>query len=148
MAIVVHLRPNDEKLAYGRDEALIFLNQILRMAPDVAVQIAHLAGETGNELAVGDQALAAFADAIETGDPRTSQLWFDVTQVATARTGPARAAVIVKRIRQLGAQRVLHGSDAPIPNNSPRENWAAFRALPLTDAEFQIIASNIPPYMR
>jgi hypothetical protein len=25
---------------------------------------------------------------------------------------------------------------------------AAFRKLPLTDAEFQIIATNVPPYLR
>ena len=27
-------------------------------------------------------------------------------------------------------------------------SWAAFRALPLTEAEFQVIASNIAPYLR
>lgn len=77
---------------------VVFLNEILPAAPDVAVQIAHMAGETGNEQAVADQALAVFVDAIAKGEPRTRRLWFDVTQVATARTGPDRAAVIVKRI--------------------------------------------------
>lgn len=148
MAVVVHLRPSDESIAYGRTEALIFLNEVLSGAPDIAVQIAHMAGETGNESAVGDQALSVFADAIATGDPRSRRLWFDVTQVARPTTGPERAAVIARRIRQLGIDRVLFGSDAPTPDNLPRDNWAAFRRLPLTDAEFQAISSNIPPYIQ
>jgi hypothetical protein len=30
----------------------------------------------------------------------------------------------------------------------PRLTWAAFRKLPLTDAEFRAIESNVAPYMR
>ena len=40
------------------------------------------------------------------------------------------------------------GSDAATGGNlPPRESWADFRKLPLTDAEFQTIASNVAPYM-
>jgi hypothetical protein len=32
---------------------------------------------------------------------------------------------------------------------TPRDAWAALRRLlPLTDAEFRAIASNVPPYMQ
>lgn len=34
------------------------------------------------------------------------------------------------------------------PNPAPREAWAAFRQLPLSDAAFRTIASNVAPYMR
>jgi predicted TIM-barrel fold metal-dependent hydrolase len=45
MPIVVHMRATiSEKLPYGADEARIFLNEMLPAAPDVPVQIAHLAG--------------------------------------------------------------------------------------------------------
>ena len=45
MAIVVHMHANiDHHRPYGAKEALIFLEQLLPEAPDVIVQIAHLAG--------------------------------------------------------------------------------------------------------
>ena len=31
---------------------------------------------------------------------------------------------------------------------APREAWAAFRRLPLTDKEFLTIAANVAPYLR
>src|SRR5690348_9462678 len=48
MAIVVHMHANiDHHRPYGAKEARIFLEQILPEAPDVTVQIAHLAGGGG-----------------------------------------------------------------------------------------------------
>ena len=149
MAIVVHTRASvTAKMRYGRDEALIFLNEMLPSAPDVAVQIAHLTGAGGYEMPAQDDALQVFIEAIGKGDARTRQLWFDVTTVVTAKTSPQQGALIAERIRAIDVQRVLYGSDAAVPGNSPRDGWKYFRALPLTGAEFEMIASNVPPYMR
>jgi predicted TIM-barrel fold metal-dependent hydrolase len=115
----------------------------------VDVQIAHLAGSGGYEVPAGDQALQVFVDAIARKDPRAQQLWFDVTTVVMPKTPPEVAVLIARRIRELGVQRVLFGSDAPTEDSvAPKAAWAAFRTLPLTEAEFQTIASNMPPYMR
>ncbi len=57
-------------------------------------------------------------------------------------------ALIARRIRELGVDRVLYGSDAAVPGNRPREGWASFRTLPLSEAEFRAIAGNVAPYMR
>jgi hypothetical protein len=66
-----------------------------------------------------------------------------------AKTTPEEAALIVRRLREIGVGRILYGSDAPVPGNaSPRDGWKYFRALPLTEAAFKAIASNVPPYMR
>jgi hypothetical protein len=44
---------------------------------------------------------------------------------------------------------VLYGSDAATGDNlRPREGWAAFRRLPLTNEEFRTIATNVAPYLR
>ena len=53
------------------------------------------------------------------------------------------------RIRQIGVERVLYGSDAAAsPLTYPKAGWSAFRRLPLSEAEFRVIANNIAPYMR
>jgi predicted TIM-barrel fold metal-dependent hydrolase len=151
MPIVVHMRASlTAKLAYGRDEAVIFLNELVPAAPDVVIQIAHLAGAGAPTDTAADQALSVFIQAIANGDLRTKQLYFDATGVwPTAKTTPEEAAAIVARIRQLGVQRVLYGSDGATGGNlTPREGWAALRKLPLTDAEFRTIAGNVPPYLR
>ena len=147
MAIVVHMRANTSQ-PMGREEALVFLNQLLPAAPDVTVQIGHMGGAGGVEPAVFDGVLGVFVDAIEKGDPRTKNLWFDVTSVARLNTTPEEAARIAERIRQIGVQRVLFGSDAPVTNNLPRVTVAAFRKVALTDAEFRTIENNVAPYLR
>src|SRR5918994_4583767 len=150
MAIVAHMRTSiSAKIPYGADEARIFLNEIRPAAPDVPIQIAHLAGAGGYADPLVDQALSVFVEAIEKGDARTKNLFFDVTTVVLPKASPEQLTLMAKRLRQLGLQRILYGSDAAAGGNlPPREGWAAFRRLPLTDAEFQIIAANIPPNMR
>ena len=146
--IVVHMRASiSGRLRYGRDEARIFLDSILPAAPDIPVQIAHLAGAGGYD-ATTDSALSVFVDAVARRDPRAQQLWFDVTTVARDATD-ADAKLNAARIQQLGVNRILFGSDAATGGNKPpREAWAEFLKLPLTTAEFRTIASNVAPYMR
>ncbi|OLC02432.1 MAG: hypothetical protein AUH78_12295 [Gemmatimonadetes bacterium 13_1_40CM_4_69_8] len=76
-------------------------------------------------------------------------LYFDVTSVVGFDISAPSAKLIATRLRQLGLDRVLYGSDAASGGNlAPREGWAAFRQLPLSDAEFRTIENNIAPYMR
>jgi len=148
MAIVIHMRASiSRQLPYGRTEAQIFLDSILTAAPDVPVQIAHLAGAGGYD-STTDEALSVFVEAIARHDPRARQLWFDVTTVARNAT-PEDAKLLATRIRQLGVERVLYGTDAAAGGNlAPRESWAEFLKVPLTEAEFRTIANNVAPYMR
>jgi predicted TIM-barrel fold metal-dependent hydrolase len=148
MPIVIHMRSSiSAGFRYGREEARIFFDSILPAAPDIPVQIAHLAG-AGTFDAKADSALSVFVEAIARKDPRTTNLWFDVTTVDRGLS-PAGAQLLATRIRQLGIQRVLWGSDAATGGNlPPGKAWAEFRKVPLTAAEFQTIASNVAPYMR
>ena len=150
MPIVVHMRASfGAKLPYGRDEALIFLNEMMPAAPDVVIQIAHLAAGGAPSDPAADQALDVFIEAIARGDSRATRIYFDAPSVApTVTLTPEAAAAIASRIRRLGVQRVLFGSDASTGGLTPRVAWDAFRRLPLTEAEFLTIAANVPPYMR
>ena len=151
MAIVVHMRASiSKKRPYGPVHARAFLEQLLPAAPDIPVQVAHLAGTgPGYEDPAADSVMAVLAEAVEKRDPRTRRLWFDVTTVVDRNISAASAALVARRIRQVGVDRILYGSDAAVRDNlRPREGWAAFRRLPLTDREFEAIAGNVAPYLR
>ena len=151
MPIVAHLRANiSKKRPYGPIQTRAFLEQVLPVAPDILIQVAHLAGTgPGYEDPPADSVMAVLAEAVAKGDPRTRRLFFDVTSVVDRNISPVNAALVAKRIRQVGAERVLYGTDAAVGDNlRPRESWAAFRRLPLTDAEFERIARNEAPYLR
>jgi len=112
------------------------------------VQIAHLAGSGGYD-AETDSVLSVFADAIARHDARMKHVWFDATGVVQPEMASHELEQIAARIRQIGVERVLYGSDAAAsPLAYPRAGWAAFRRLPLSEAEFRAIANNITPYMR
>jgi predicted TIM-barrel fold metal-dependent hydrolase len=148
MAIVVHMHASvNKKRPYGRAEAEIFLNDLLTSAPDMPVQIAHFAG-AGTYDDSTDHAIAVFADAIDKRDPRTAHVYFDASLSGLRDMPEERKKLIVARIRQIGVDRILFGSDAPFPDIGPRAYWALFRTLPLSDVELLTIANNVAPYMR
>ena len=148
MAIVVHMHANiDHHRPYGAKEARIFLEQILPEAPDATVQIAHLAGGGGYDDPTIDSALSVFVQAIERKDPRMKNVYFDACGIAIPGMWEDKAGLIAKRIRQIGIQRVLYGSDAPTPDNLPKAALKRFHGLPLTQDEFRTIENNIAPYV-
>lgn len=149
MAIVVHMHTSfDMKRRYGADQARVFLNELLPAAPDIPVQIAHLAGGGGFD-ADTDAAVGVFTEAIAKHDPRMKNVWFDANVMVGQDMPADQMQQIVRRIRQIGIDRVLYGSDtAASPASYPKTEWVAFRRLPLTEDEVRTIANNIAPYMR
>jgi predicted TIM-barrel fold metal-dependent hydrolase len=134
LPMIIHVRPGND---YGREEAEIFLRQLVAAAPDVPIQIAHLwGGET-----FAPEALAVYADAVASGDPAARNLFFDVSGT-WSYSKPEDMAEIVRRMRQIGMDRLLYASDAP-----PDEAWKALREqVPLTPAELEALAGNRAPY--
>ena len=150
MALVVHMRSSvSRKRPHGANEARIFLNDVLPAAPDVTVQIAHLTGAGGYDDPGTDQALGVFVAAIAKQEPRMKNVYFDVSGVCGLGDWVPKVNLIATRIRELGVERVLYGSDGAGGGNlTPREAWAVFRQLPLSDEEFRTIRGNIAPYLR
>ena len=151
MAIVVHMRASiRNKRPYGAPEAQAFLDKVLPSAPDVPVQVAHLAGTgPGFDDPPARAVLATLAEAMEQRHPATRKLWFDVASIAQDDTMPQDAAELAKRLRQIGMGRVLYGTDSAQGENlRPRAAWAAFRKLPWSEAEFKQVAENVAPYFR
>lgn len=144
LGIVAHLWTDPAFEKEGRAHAEVFLDQLLPAAPDVPVQIAHMAGGGRST----DQALAVFADAIAKGDPRTKNVYFDVATL-TGGQSDAGLAKDAARMRQIGLDRIVYGTDTAPPNPPVKRSWATFRAfMPLTDEELNQIARNVVPYMK
>ena len=149
MAIAVHMHSTvNLKRPYGAEQARMFLGELLPVAPDITVQIAHLAGAGGYDEVATDDAVGVFVDAVKRRDPRMTRVYFDASGVAGLGNWQERAALIAQRMRELGLGRILYGSDAPVPGNLPVDVLAKFRQLPLSKAEFQTIESNVAPYLK
>lgn len=152
MPIIAHIRSSISRaLPYGAAEARIILEQLLPAAPDVSVQIAHLAGAGGYADTTIDAAMSVFVEAFTQRDPRVRNVHFDVATVVGR--GPEindrTARLVAQRIREIGVERFFFGSDAASPPNLvPRDAWALFRKLPLTPREFTTIATNVAPYFQ
>jgi predicted TIM-barrel fold metal-dependent hydrolase len=147
MPIVVHMHASiDMKRKYGADQARVFINELLPAAADVPVQIAHLAGAGGYD-DVTDSALGVFTNAMAK-HARMKNVWFDASAVAQPDMPTPELQRIAGRIRQIGVDRVLFGSDAATSAQAyPKAAWETFQRLPLTSAELRIIAGNVAPYM-
>jgi predicted TIM-barrel fold metal-dependent hydrolase len=151
MAIAIHMRASISlKRPYGEVQARALMEQLMPEVPDTMVQVAHLAGAgPGYDDPPANEVMRVFAEAAARKDPNTRKLYFDVASSATPDITPAQAPEMVERFRMVGADKILYGSDAATPGNmKPREAWAAFRALPLSAAEFAQIAANVAPYLR
>jgi len=148
MAIVIHMRSSvTMHRPYGAREVHAFLDDVLPSAPDVIVQIAHLAG-AGEYDDSQDAALSVFVNAVARHDRRMAHVLFDVSGEAGYGDWKAKARLIASRIRQLGMQRILFGADGSIGDSlKPREAWQAFLELPLLPEEFRVIAENVAPYL-
>ena len=120
------------------------------MNANITVQIAHLAGSgPGYDDPRADAALEVYIGAIAKHDPRTKNLWFDLTSNANSANSPEKSALLAKRIRSIGVKRVLYGTDVTIgPFLSPRDSWAEVCRLDLSDKEIKTVAKNKAPYLR
>ncbi len=150
MAIIVHMRASiSKKRPYGPEQARLFL-ELLSFAPDIPVQIAHLASSgPGYDDPPGHTVIKVLADAVAKKDSRTRKLWFDVATNVHPTNSAEVSELLVKLIRQIGVKRILYGTDSALGNNLlPRESWAAFRQLKLSKKEIQTIAGNVAPYFR
>jgi len=128
---------------YGAEDAQILLDKLVPLARDIEIIIAHLGASSPGYPAQNDEVMAVFAAAAERKDPRMANLYFDVAANITAEMTPAVAALAAQRMRQVGMQRVLYGSDLTPPGGSVSKGWEIFRTtLPLTAAELQQIANN------
>ena len=146
--VLVHMRARGGS-NYGEEEAHLFLDKLVASAPDVEIVVAHFGASGPGYPPQNDEVMAVFAGAAERKDRRMENVYFDVATNVTDEITPADAALVARRIRQVGPARVLDGSDLSPPGGSVRRGWEIFRSrIPLTPAELQQIANNRTRFAR
>ena len=140
--VLVHMRARGGA-NYGPEDARLLLSKVVPQARDVPIIVAHLGGSGPGYPADNDAIMAVFGEAAERSDPAMRNLYFDVATNVAAATTAEEAALVAKRIRQVGAKHVLYGSDLSPPGGSIRQGWEMFRSkVPLTPSELRTIAGN------
>jgi predicted TIM-barrel fold metal-dependent hydrolase len=146
--VLVHMRARGG-MNFGAEDARLFLDRLVPAAPSIEIVVAHFGGAGPGYPAQADEVMAVFGAAAERGDPRMRNIHFDVATVVTAETTTEGAALVAARVRQVGSQRVLYGSDLSPPGGSIRSGWEIFRdRTPLTAAELRTIAGNVARFAR
>jgi predicted TIM-barrel fold metal-dependent hydrolase len=146
--VLVHMRARGGS-SFGADDARLFLDKLVAVAPSIEIVVAHLGGAGPGYPQQADEVMAVFGAAVERQNPRMRNVYFDVATAVTAESTPADAALVARRIRQVGTQRVLYGSDLTPPGGSIRAGWEIFRTrTPLTDSEIRTIAGNVTRFAR
>ncbi len=146
--VLVHMRARGGA-NYGAEDARLFLTQVVPTAPGIEVIVAHFGGAGPGYPPQADEVMAVFAEAAERKDPLLRNVYFDVATIVTDETTPAEGALVAQRIRQVGLERVLYGSDLSPPGGGVRAGWEIFRdKAQLTAAELQVIASNRTRFAR
>lgn len=141
-ALLVHMRYRGGA-DYGPEDSHTFIERLLPHALGTDIIVAHLAGSGPGYSKPNDVIMTEFAEAAERRDPRLARVYFDIATNVTAGTTPADGARIAARIRQVGPNHILYGSDLSPPGGSIRSGWDIFLSkVPLKPAEFKAIASN------
>ena len=132
----------------GRD-AQLFLDRLVTAAPSIEIVVAHFGWAGPGYPPQADSVMAVFGAAAERNDSLMRNVYFDVATVVTGETSPEMAALIARRIRQVGLQRMLYGSDLVPPGGSIRSGWEIFHnRVPLTAEEMRTIAGNVTRFTR
>ena len=146
--VLVHMRARGG-LNYGAEDARLFLDKLVPVAPSIEIVVAHFGGSGPGYDAQTDEVMAVFGAAAERKDPRMRNVYFDVATIVAAETTAQEAALVATRVRQVGAGKVLYGSDLGPPGGSVRAGWDIFRTrTPLSADEFRTIAGNVTRFAR
>jgi predicted TIM-barrel fold metal-dependent hydrolase len=104
--VLIHMRARGAS-DYGAEDARIFLDKVVSMAPNIEIIVAHLGASGPGYTTQNDEVMAVFGAAADRRDPRLKNLYFDVSSNVTDEIASGDASLVAQRIRQVGLRRVL-----------------------------------------
>ena len=151
LPLLVHLRGGG---SFTKADVETFIDKVLLQAGDTPVQIAHGGGYAGADPAT-IESLLAFGEAIERKAPGTRNLVIDISGVvlpdATAEvlgSSDEQLKAFVDVMRKIGLDRFVIGSDWPAIGRIAPYFALMREKLPVTDAEWAQLCSNVAPYLK
>jgi predicted TIM-barrel fold metal-dependent hydrolase len=146
--ILVYLR-NCGQQTYGVGVARNFIEQVLPSAPNVVIQLAHMAdGCPGGYDSMTDELIQAFVQAFASGRLDRKNICFDLSGVAAAPFGvPEKMTQLVNRIHEIGLNQILFATDWPAPISVGYQKQLR-QNLGLELSELQDIFDNVAPYLK
>ncbi|WP_138431571.1 amidohydrolase family protein [Fodinibius saliphilus] len=152
LGIIIHLRTT--KNDFGQKDAENFIQEVLSQAPDIPIQIAHMAGWGGYD-PVTDAVLGTFARYI-THNEIGENIYFDISAVIRAPRKKAKAdspewypknryKQLVKQMRKIGMEHILFGTDWPEWQPRDYQN-KIIKQLPLNNDELRTLFTNHAPW--
>ena len=146
--VLVHMRARGGQ-DYGAQDARLFLEQVVPLAPHIEIVVAHLGASGPGYTPQHDEVMAVFGEAAERRAPAMRNIYFDVSSNVVPETTADEAAAVARRVRQVGPRRILYGSDLNAAGGSIRRAWEIFRTkVPLSDREFREIVGNRTRFAR
>jgi len=163
LSALVHLRNRNPE--YGYDDAKAFLLEVFAPTRNVHLTLGHFVGWGGYGEQT-DNAAGAVAELLEAGVIDGERITFDLSATFLAEggkynpmailfqlNGQLDSQLLVERIRSLGVERVVFGSDwnpdmkAALIDEPGRYAHALSR-IGLNERELAIILTNTAPYLR
>lgn len=152
--IIIHLYNGQED--YGGADAEIFIDEVLPMAPDVPIQVAHMGG--GGSFDDSTAAVVdAFATAIDQQPDRMERVVFDLSGVPHPEYLAQGREELLERIRvinqrfmnavnKLGADRIVFATDWPVVS-MPEYLQGLRDSLPMSAQQFADLIDDPAPYL-
>ncbi len=145
LPVGIHLRNRNPE--YGYKQADIFIEQVVKHAPNVTLHLAHMGGWGGWDEGT-DGAVQAFLDAIERGDLDRDLVWFDLAAVVISQLPDEAYESLSGRLRDIGLDRVLFATDWPA-REDPKAHIETLKSrLELTAEEWDVVLNNQAPYLQ
>ncbi len=143
--VLTHLRDPFDEEPYGANHMKAFIDEVIRPAAGVTVQIAHMSGYGGYDQET-DDAVGAFIDARKTNPDGLSNIYFDISEVMKSsilcvpsdtqseqslltRLLPVKRdhdkwyRNVKHRINQIGRDKILYGSDWTNTRHPKEPHW-------------------------
>lgn len=155
LPVVVHMRTRATD--YGARDVEAFVREVLSRAPGLPVQVAHMAGWGGYDDAT-DEAMGAWVELFRSGRLDPAPYTFDLAAVplspalaegdtTLARRIGEQNRRLAERIREVGTNRVLFGSDwATVPMERTLDGVR--EGLSLGEADIADILDNVGALVR
>lgn len=146
--VLIHMR--NRQPDFGASDVRWFIDEIVTRIPDLKLIVAHFGGWGGFDTAT-EGAMNEWIEAFDSSELEGREIYFDISAVLLEGLGEDRVALFVGKIRELGLDKIVLGSDwdgYSVTEFSSRSTIDLLREAGLSQDEITTILSNRGPITR